>query len=276
MLPDVHVICLESAFATRGKQTLAFVEAHLDKHLYNQLIQSKAITPSDFRLEDVVDTTQYVIVSGKQPRVTHADLDNTRQVACALSHVSIWRICVESQRPVVVFEDDVRPNNISQRLRQAQSFDSDVVLLSCAFSKKDSLTHKVASFTGAGCYYLTPQGASVLLKGAHPISMHIDHYMSTCIDAYDLRVFGVQNNNDQTKTQRGTTLAHGNVMAIVVPRLEIINNLLASTLALVILLGTLGLLLLKKRLNTQTTNYQTSSTSTNEKPTPKVAKNVKS
>ena len=274
---DVHVICLESAYLTRGKVTMAYLEKELDKSLYSNLVKVTAVTPKDFVLEEVVDTKQFAIITKKLPRIVHADLDKAEQVGCALSHIGIWQTCAQSKQPVVVVEDDVRPSNISKRIRDALVFkDADLVLLACnSFAHK--FTNKVSKFTGTGAYYLTPRGATTLLKGALPVSMHIDHYMTTCIDAYDLDVYSIEHANDQAKTKLGSTLGHGaNMMAIVVPRLEITIGLLAFTLALVILLGTRGLLLLKKRLNTQATNYQTSSTSTNKKPKSKVAKIVKS
>lgn len=239
MLPDVHVICLDSVFETRGKLTLAFIQANLSKSFYNTLIASKAVTPSDFVLEGVVDVSQLSIISGKTPRVTHADLQNSRQVACALSHINVWHTCIETQRPVLVFEDDVRPKRLSVRLEQARMLvDADLVLLACTYSSKNSTTKQVYNFGGAGCYYLTPQGATTLLKGALPISMHIDHYMSTCIDAYGLRVFGIENNIDQTETESGSTLGHSrNMTTIVVPRLEILVTTLSIVLFVLILVG---------------------------------------
>ncbi len=271
---DVHVICLESAYFTRGKMTMTYLEKKLDKSLYRNLVKVTAVTPNDFVLEEVVDTKQFAIITKKLPRVVHADLDKAEQVGCALSHIGIWQTCAKTKQPVVVLEDDVRPSNISGRIRDALAFkDADLVLLACnSYSKANS---KVSMFVGAGAYYLTPRGATTMLKGALPVSMHIDHYMATCIDAYDLDVYSIEHANDQAKTKLGSTLGHGaNMMAIVVPRLEITIGLLAFTLALVILLGTFGLLLLKKRLNTQPTNYQTSSTNTNKTPKSKVAKIV--
>ena len=249
---NVHVICLESAYNKRGKKTMSFIEAQLDKSLYKELIKVKAVTPKDFVLEDTVDTKQLSIITKKLPRVVHADLDKPEQVGCAVSHIGVWKTCAATNRPVVVVEDDVRPSNISERIRQALTFkDAHLVLLACN-SYSHNKQHKVSQFTGTGAYYLTPQGANILLKGATPVSMHIDHYMTACIDAYDLQVFSVDHANDQADTKNGSTLGHGaNMMAIVVPRLETTIGILAFVLALVIILGTVGIVLLKKRLAQQ-------------------------
>ena len=249
---DVHVICLESAYHIRGKKTMLFLEEQLDKTLYDKLVKVKAVTPKDFVLEDSTDTKQFSIITKKLPRVVHADMDKPEQVGCALSHIGVWKTCAETNRPVVVVEDDVRPSNISERIRQALTFkDGHLVLLACN-SYSHNNQHKVSKFTGTGAYYLTPQGATILLKGATPVSMHVDHYMTACIDAYDLRVFSVDHANDQADTKNGSTLGHGaNVMAIVVPRLEITIGLLAFVLVLVIVLGTVGLVLLKRKLATK-------------------------
>lgn len=234
---------------------MSFLEAQLDKSLYEELIKVKAVTPKDFVLEDTVDTKQFAIITKKLPRVVHADLGKPEQVGCAVSHISVWKTCAETNRPVVVVEDDVRPSNISKRIRQALTFkDAHLVLLACNSCSRNN-QRKVSQFTGTGAYYLTPQGAAMLLKGATPVSMHIDHYMSTCIDAYDLRVFCVDRANDQADTKNGSTLGHGeNMMAIVVPRLEITIGLLAFVLVLVIILGTVGLVLLKQKLATKAPN----------------------
>ena len=239
MVPDIHVICLESKFTERGAVTLAFLASNIDKHLYRTLNKFTAVTPSDFVVEDKASVRQLTIIKGRKGRIEHADMSSRAQVACALSHMALWKLCADTNQPIVVVEDDVRPRNMSERLKQASGLKGDVVLLSCANLVRNDQTKHVSSFSGTGSYLITPRGARTLLKHAHPVSMHVDYYMSTCIAAYNLNVMAVDNARGQwdMPSSKLSTLEHTKfVFDIQVPCLELVSLMLSLVLALCVLI----------------------------------------
>ena len=92
MVPDIYVICLESKFAERGAATLTFLANNIDKHLYGTLKKFTAVTPSDFIIEDTASARQVAIIRGRKRRVEQGDMSKHAQVACALSHISLWQL----------------------------------------------------------------------------------------------------------------------------------------------------------------------------------------
>jgi|688.fasta_scaffold07723_13 GR25 family glycosyltransferase involved in LPS biosynthesis len=249
---DIHIICLESLFDTRGKQTLDFVKHNVDKSLYNKLSVFKAVTPNDFVLEDVVATSQLPIIKQKQRRITHSDLSKASQVACALSHIALWEVCNAQNSPLVIMEDDVCPPNLSNRIKSAAKSAAHVTLISSATQTWDAAHSKVTNFTGTGAYYLTPQGARILLKHARPVSMHVDRYMPACIKAYNLTVFAVEGSSDQLLLGHNpTTLGHStSEFDIYVSCLQIIVLILVVLLACFVAAYIMGYLFVAKNLLT--------------------------
>ena len=259
---DIHIICLESLFDSRGKQTLDFVRSSVDKSLYNKLSVFKAVTPKDFVLEDVVATSQIPIIRQRRRRVTHSDLSKASQVACALSHIALWEVCQAQNRPLVIMEDDVCPPNLSERIKSATKVAAHITLISSATQTWDAGRTHITSFTGTGAYYLTPQGARLLLKHARPISMHVDRYIPTCIKAYNLTVFAVEGSSDQLLLENTqSTLGHStSEFDIYVPCLQIIVVILSVLIAFFIVaymsafLLTLKFLLASRKATKQNTD----------------------
>lgn len=262
MVPDIYVICLASKFTERGAATLVFLASNIDKNVYGTLHKFTAVTPNDFVLEDVVATSQIPIIKQKRGRVTHSDLSKASQVACAMSHIALWEVCQAQNKPLVIMEDDVRPPNLSERIKSAIKSVAHMTLISSVHQTWDVGRTHITDFIGAGAYYLTPQGARILLKHAHPISMHVDRYMPACIKAYNLTVFAVEGSSDQlllANTQ--STLGHSSSeFDIYVPCLQIIVVILGTLLAFVVVaymlvyLLTLKKFLLASRKTTQHTN----------------------
>lgn len=215
-----------------------YFETHVDKTLYKNLVRFNAITPNDFDVEAVASAQQVAIIKGRRGRVEHADMSSKAQVACALSHVSLWQLCAESNHPIVVVEDDVHPHDMSIRLQAAFRLKGDVVLLCCAKLVRNDKTKQVSSFVATGAYYLTPSGANKLLKHVFPVAMHVDYYMSACIATYKLEVFGVDNSDDQWNmpSSKLSTLEHTKTLFdIKVPRLLIVVYTLATLLGMLFL-----------------------------------------
>ena len=237
MLPSIYVICLESKFDARGRVTIEYITKHVDKALYNKIEKFVAITPNDFDVENVASARQVAIIKGKRRRVVHADMSSRSQVACCLSHIALWKRCTETKQAMIIVEDDVMPPNMSQRIYEATNLKGNVVLFCCASTVKDTHTNKVSKFEGLGGYYITPHGATILLTHALPVTMHIDHYVSTCIATNDLEVYTVKNANDQWDLPESklSTLGHSkSLFEIQVPRLEAITSILTCAITVVV------------------------------------------
>ena len=233
--PDIHVICLGSAWLLRGAKTMAFLEREIPADMYGSIVRFDAVTPADFVIKDVVSTSQLVIIRGKASRVTHKDMSTPQQVGCFMSHRALWQVCADSDQPIIVAEDDSRPNNVARRINKAcehhlqQPTESAplVVLLqhhpcsATSFAAKSTGCKPVKSFAGAAMYYLNPAAARLLLAHSPLAEMHVDHYMSTCIAAYDLAVYSVPGAADQTMFG-ASTLAHSSLWSIITERQELV------------------------------------------------------
>lgn len=99
------------------------------------------------------------------------------QIGCALSHIALWRECVETDAPLVVIEDDVVVR-ASRAAIEAQLDGADLVSLIYLSSHRTArLAEAARTFYGAQAYYLTPRAARLLLREALPLSLHIDKYI---------------------------------------------------------------------------------------------------
>ena len=236
---NAYVISLDSTRHERADPTCQ----HFSKaRRIDRVFMYPAVTPEDFELDEVTHPfARATIRQGLFQKETNKNQHETRsrdttmqlshetQVACALSHISLWNLCKELGEPIIVAEDDSRPNNLDTRLGYLKSDpamdDADMVLLQCAsfpFSSEavdKSLLRRVTDYWGATCYYLTPEGAEVLLEHALPITMHIDCYMSYCITGSGLQVFSVPNANDQSVLSP-STLMHQSIWGVRVVRLQ--------------------------------------------------------
>lgn len=102
------------------------------------------------------------------------------QVGCALSHIALWRECVDADRAVVVVEDDVVLKGTRDdilRMVRGKALVS-LVRLSKHKESETRLADSLFTFWGTQAYFLTPGAASTLLKHAFPLAMHIDKYIA--------------------------------------------------------------------------------------------------
>lgn len=135
-----------------------------------------------------------------QKRRDHEDLDTPGGVGCYLSHYSVWKRFLESDKQrVLILEDDAEiPDNFLEMLSTAMEDLNqedikrpDIWLLARPFGPKltrafelGSPTYSknwsydvVAPLTG---YILTRDGAKILCDNAFPIDGHVDHFMRRC------------------------------------------------------------------------------------------------
>lgn len=182
------VICLASTFPSRGRPSIKL----LRKNLPVSVERFNAITPQDFKhnIADILHPIALSTIQKHRSRRVQSELSNTKQAACALSHIRLWEKCANLGEPVMIFEDDVDFNAINAAqfvLRHPYPTDADYVVLSNSKirgRRKTSQTQHyfaTTSFLGTCGYLLTPKGAKQLLRHAFPLFMQVDRYISECI-----------------------------------------------------------------------------------------------
>ena len=97
----VSIICLQSHAEKRCTPSTQFL-----KHFFNNVNVQKAITPSDFDIQENFHPYSYVsMLQGE--KWTDANIDSPNQVACAKSHIASWKRCVQQNMPIIIAEDDI-------------------------------------------------------------------------------------------------------------------------------------------------------------------------
>lgn len=109
-------------------------------------------------------------------------------VGCALSHVSIWRDMVEKNiSSAIVFEDDLRFHwgfaALFKHRWQHVPQGWDLIYLGCLHKKKpvriNRYFNKPRSVYLSHAYMLNTRAARILLSGAFPLEVQIDHYINS-------------------------------------------------------------------------------------------------
>ena len=138
----------------------------------------------------------------KKIKTEHDFVTSMGQVGCYLSHVNMWKKCLEHGKPIIVIEDDVpkfSKNQVPELIKAYQSipenadFASLLYINSLTKNSKDKKGDwgkiQPRAFYGAQLYYITPKAASILIKYAFPISSQVDGYMSYILPYYDLNSY---------------------------------------------------------------------------------------
>jgi len=138
----------------------------------------------------------------KKIEMEHDFVTGMGQVGCYLSHVNLWRKCLEHDKPIIVIEDDVpkfSKSQVSELIKAYQSIPENADFASLLYinalttsgkdKKGDWGKIRPREFRGTQLYYITPKAASILLKYAFPISAQVDGYMSYILPYYDLNSY---------------------------------------------------------------------------------------
>jgi GR25 family glycosyltransferase involved in LPS biosynthesis len=181
----------------------------------------RAVNAVGKSLEDFTRQTQHplVVVSLFASRVItmgerryHAQMTSMGAIGCYLSHFSLWKKCVELNRPIVVMEDDVafsQPGLLIQAVKWCvDKMDADEVdMVSFDFLNMYSVTSKdhpvfstrigslhriVRPFFGLAMYMIHPRAAALLVETALPIEVQVDAYISMRSDPYLSKVLGLK------------------------------------------------------------------------------------
>jgi len=112
-------------------------------------------------------------------------------VGCSLSHIRLWKKCVELNEPIIIIEDDVNLDKKGGRVQKALSqIPEDCDFASIMYIPIHTQSKKCTgqwceigvNFAGLQLYYITPRGASILLRDALPVVVHVDQYVAYVAD----------------------------------------------------------------------------------------------
>jgi glycosyl transferase family 25 len=166
------------------------------KKIFPKLERMSAVDAKNLDLE----TAEYINPISKEHirnkvETAHDHITGMGQVGCYLSHVNMWKKCLEHDKPIIVIEDDVpkfNKNQVSELIKAYQST-SLLYINTLTTSGKDKKGDwgkiQPREFRGTQLYYITPKAASILLKYAFPISAQVDGYMGYILPYYDLNSY---------------------------------------------------------------------------------------
>jgi glycosyl transferase family 25 len=178
-----YMICLERS--GKCKKTFQGV-----KSLFPNSKKFSAIDSKDL---DINDSRISYLARGKinmKLDVDHDDISSLGAVGCYLSHVELWKKCVELNKPIIVTEDDIllSEKNRKEIRRIYKNIPVNSNFTSLLYIPSLSSWHKcekdnwceihTRGIRGTQMYYITPKGAKMLLKHALPITMQVDAYIS--------------------------------------------------------------------------------------------------
>lgn len=170
------------------------------KKIFPKLERMSAVDAKNLDLE----TAEYISPISKEHirkeiQIDHDHLTSLGHVGCYLSHVNMWKKCLEHNKPIIVVEDDVSKFSeiqVSELIKAYQSIPENADFASLLYGNTLTTSGKdkegdwgkiqPREFRGTMLYYITPKAASILLKYAFPISAQVDGYMSYILPYYDL------------------------------------------------------------------------------------------
>jgi GR25 family glycosyltransferase involved in LPS biosynthesis len=173
----------------------------------------------------------------KKERYDHRFFNKHGGFGCYLSHAQAWKWCVDSGRPIFVFEDDAAfPYGtrtlefIEKRLDLGSEKDvlfligyheipgyKELTKFPEILPENEPIVSVKNIFHGTHLYYITPPAAELLLKYSFPIEMQVDSYMGLVAKFYGLNCKAYakpllnQSNNYDSTIQEKCLMCNGKV-----------------------------------------------------------------
>ena len=225
------VICLEKKADERCNVNMKGILS-----VFPKAQRTRAVDASTLRVDDsrISCYARYYIQTKKESDWMH--LGNINAIGCYLSHIELWRRCVQLNEPIVIIEDDIHlTSQKSDQIREAvTSIPSDCdfagIMHSNLFphtnSKQcdgkwcDCSSHHI--YMGLMMYCVTPRGARILLRDALPVVVHIDSYIGYITSVSEIKALywkeQIYSLNDLLRDNYGSTLEHTfNIRKLLLP-----------------------------------------------------------
>jgi glycosyl transferase family 25 len=200
----VHVINLEGSTARR-----AAIQGRLDALGVDYVVNSAVEGRAGAAYFDDRDLWRYWLNTGRSP--------SDGEVGCYASHLRLWRLCVDTDEPLVVLEDDAAPLPtfaaalaVTRRIVARYGF----VRLEYDGPSRPARTRELESVGefsvhyfvkypyGAMCYALTPEVARAFLAGSRVLRAPVDQFIKRCWEhgqpLYGLLPYAVKEGPDAT------------------------------------------------------------------------------
>lgn len=142
-----------------------------------------AKTLDDQYINSIIDISARKGAFGK--REYHEELNGKGSVGCYLSHITLWRRCLDLGQPILIMEDDINfVENFMDKLRKISDFlpKKGLTLFNYQFNtnpdKENEYIFKVKHFFGLGFYTITPDFVKKIMDFLFPIKYQIDSVLS--------------------------------------------------------------------------------------------------
>jgi GR25 family glycosyltransferase involved in LPS biosynthesis len=138
-------------------------------------------------------------------RSNHRALATWGAVGCYLSHVALWKKALESEHGIIVFEDDADlgdpessatlVSDLDRMLAENYRLNGHFLYLTSTLIPASELVTDIDDSSllqavrgrtyGTWAYYISPEGARILLKSAMPMDQQVDSYIGSIIGLGD-------------------------------------------------------------------------------------------
>lgn len=175
-----YVICLSDSEFENARRNITIPVTKFDA------IKGASLPPFD---PAIMTIGAYRSITCDKERQSHASLPSMNAVGCALSHSNLWKL-VQPGSGMYIFESDavlkVDPEpHVQKFLQEPSPHVLFLGLITIPQRKHNHTTSRVKSlktaFYGTHGYYITYEGAQLLLRYMFPIEQQIDAYLSDLI-----------------------------------------------------------------------------------------------
>ena len=159
------------------------------KNVYRfQAVNGKEIDSTD---RNIVHEYAHLAISTDESKNTLYAIPSRGAIGCYLSHLLLWKKCVEIKEPICIVEEDVYiSEHATEKIKEALESIPQIIphahYLSlmyigqpCSAKTTSPLFRQIKGprTDGLQCYYLTPPGAQILLNTALPLYTQADLYI---------------------------------------------------------------------------------------------------
>ena len=182
----VYMICLERTRKTRCDPSFEEFKKLFPRLERNVAIDAKELDIDKSELVHPITKTHINLKLSSD----HDYINSKGAVGCFLSHVELWKKCIEHNEPIIVVEDDhyqLADWQLKELRRAYQTIPENThfasilyinALTSLSKCKDEWCDMKPRSFRGTQLYYISPKAAKILLHYAFPITVQVDAYIS--------------------------------------------------------------------------------------------------
>jgi GR25 family glycosyltransferase involved in LPS biosynthesis len=135
-------------------------------------IDGRKYKPIDLLNQKIIDIRAYNdLVYGRHQ---HTGISSLGTIGCTLSHYELWKLCAEKYKYIIIAEDDVELNKLTQK--DVKNIQESLNKPNGAFISTD-INKGGETLIGLHLYFLTNGAAQVLSKKALPINLQTDSYV---------------------------------------------------------------------------------------------------